>query len=148
MWPWIVVFGVVGLAAIVTAAVVAVHALAGSTPAGKPTPAASPTFIARGVLELDGSHLSLDTGTCFGTGGYADIRGGADVVIYDAAGKALVVSSIADGQPTGDSFAPCLFAFDVPGVPAGVGPYSIEVSTRGRVPFTQDEAGNLRLTLG
>jgi hypothetical protein len=140
-------FGLAGVAAIVTAAVLAAHALAGSPPAAKPSPSATPTFIARGVLELDGAHLALDDGSCFGTGGFADIRGGADVVIYDATGKALVVGSIADGRAQGDSFAPCLFAFDVPGVPAGVGPYTIGVAGRRPAPFAEAEAGTLSLVL-
>lgn len=106
-------------------------------------------FAVHGTLKLVGDHLAIGGQPCFGTSGYDDIAVGASVVIYDAAGKQLVIGALGGGtsnQP--GSLGVCTFTFDISGVPAGVGPYSIEVTHRGKVPFDQSTASDVELTLG
>ncbi len=65
--------------------------------------------------------------TCWGTGGYNDIRSGAQVVITDAASTTVAVGSITTALPVmdqsasdgGELAAGCSFGFTVENVPAG-----------------------------
>jgi hypothetical protein len=85
---------------------------------------------------------------CYGKGGYADIRAGAQVVISDSAGATIAVGSLDAGTVT--SGRGCVLPFSVPGVPSGKGFYGIEVSHRGVLKYNESEfvTRNLELTLG
>jgi len=137
-------------------ATVALLALAGCG-SSKPKPASvtkPATFQVDGILQLHDSihYPSSDAGRpCDASlsNGYNDIVNGAQVVVYDAAGKILASGELYGGTITpGDAaFGWCQFRFVVPGV-SGDGPYSIEVTHRGKIVFTKDQADNLSLTIG
>ena len=104
-----------------------------------------------GNIRLTDSGIERDGGDCYGTGGYSDMGPGSQVVVRDASGTTLAVGSLDVGKvPTGEAYASvlCDFAFTVPDVPAGEGPYSVAVGSRGEFSFNEADAGNLALTLG
>ena len=104
------------------------------------------TFTASGTLGLVAVDAATDD--CgSGTGGFDDISEGADVVIYDAAGKRLAFGSLKAGKPQGDGGL-CVFDFEIPEVPRGKGPYGIEVGSRGQVSFSEDKAEDIAISLG
>lgn len=110
---------------------------------------AGKTFIAAGTLDLTDPTGLLgvqEGGSCSGKGGYSDIIAGTQVVIFDAAGKTLVSGSLEGGTASG--LGQCTFTFSIDGVPAGVGPYSVEVSHRGKIVFMQADANNIGVSLG
>lgn len=106
------------------------------------------SFTVEGILNLTDTSDPMDTSgsQCAGTGGYDDIADGTQVVVYDATGKSLAIGELTGGVPQG--YGTCQFTFEVDHVPAGVGPYSVQVSHRGMIAFTQDDALNLQLSLG
>lgn len=85
-------------------------------------------------------------GDCVGTGGYDDIRGGAQVVVRGPSGDKIALGHLDAGEPR--SSVECVFPFTVEDIPIINGIYSVEVSHRGEVSFTQDDAQSLDLTLG
>lgn len=91
-------------------------------------------------------------GPCTGDGGYDDLHAGATVTVTDADGSVVALGSLGSGrlQSDGSAFPPCVFPFTVSDVPAGFGFYGVEVSHRGSVPVTGEEAaaGYVRLTIG
>lgn len=109
------------------------------------------TFTASGDLVVtDSDGLGVDHGgigsACSGTNGYSDIAQGAQVVIYDASGKSLAIGALQQGEYYGADG--CQFKWSVTGIPSGVGPYSVQVTHRGMVVFTQDKATNQQLSIG
>lgn len=106
------------------------------------------TITVAGDLTLtDSSVLRYNEGTnCGGTGGYDDIRAGAQVVVRDSAGQAIGLGHLEEGVP--ENQVTCRFAFTVDDVPKTEGLYSVEVSHRGGISFSGDDASALRLTLG
>jgi len=141
---------------IISAACLLLLAGCGGKAAAKPT--ASKTITASGTLTLQlGAYMNEDDVNCTGLEGYSDIAAGVQVVVYDATGKAVGLGRLGSGQVEGDDRDVagttvhgdrCEFSFSVGGVPAGAGPYSVEVSHRGKIAFAEAEAGSLRLTLG
>lgn len=120
-----------------------------SPTAAKPTPAAK-TFTAIGTLDLGGQPDGGTGAPCEGANGYTDIHAGTQVVVYDAAGKSLGVSALAAGSTISNgpaAFATCHFKFSVPGVPSGVGPYSVQVGSYDKTTFTEDGAGALKVSI-
>lgn len=85
---------------------------------------------------------------CVGVGGFDDIRGGATVVVYDAADKILAMGRLDPGRAN-DATGDCIFLFAVPDVPTSDF-YRVEVAHRGQVPFTQRQVDDhqVQLTLG
>lgn len=134
----------------------------GTSAGGKPAVAASSssspaTFTASGHLSLhDSDFVHLDaTQTAVtdcsggGQGGYSDIQGGTQVVVTDPTSKIVAVGSL--GEPvTGDLLGTCEFPWTVPGVPAGLATYGVEVSHRGSLQETEADlrAGTVTFTLG
>lgn len=116
-----------------------------------PSPSSSAggeTFTVIGTLTLiDSGNENLGGGGCEGGGGYSDMTEGAQVVVRDATGKTIAVDALQAGTRA-DSVT-CEFGFEIFDVPpAGGGPYSVEVSHRGEISFTQAEATDVALTLG
>lgn len=149
---WVFVAG--GLAAVVLFGIIAglTFVLAGGKSSGS-TPAAAPstesTVLVAGTLDLMDAY-SDGTGTaCSGSGGYSDIADGAQVVVTDASGKTIGVGSLVSGVSTDlvGNIGTCEFTFAVR-VPSGVGPYAVEVTHRGKISFTEADAGDVKLTLG
>lgn len=76
---------------------------------------------------------------CITSGGYSDIRAGAQVVVTSAEGKVLAVSKLDKGAlsvPSGASWGErsCVFSFRAQ-VPAGQDFYGVEVAHRGAVVY-------------
>jgi len=141
---------------LIAAACLLLLAGCGSSAAAKS--AAPKTFTAAGTLTLQlGAYMNEDDVNCTGLEGYDDIKTFAQVVVYDATGKAVGLSQLGYGKlvgPDRDVLGTtvhgdhCTFDFSVPGVPAGAGPYMVEVSHRGKIAFTEASAGSIALTLG
>lgn len=79
--------------------------------------------------------------------GYSDIAAGTQVTIYDASGAAVALGQLMGGKY---SSLHCDFPIVVNDVPIqkGSNVYSIEVSHRGKVQFTQDTADDVELSIG
>ncbi|WP_320067855.1 hypothetical protein [Micromonospora sp. RTGN7] len=145
-------------AAALVALAAALAGCASASDAGQPAASATTAPANRGVagaLTLDdpaGFTWSSDTG-CVGTGGYADIREGAQVVITDAAGATIGLGKLdqgkLDGTLPGRTADICKFTFHLASVPSGKGFYGVEVAHRGTVQYPEDKVfGALALTLG
>ena len=104
------------------------------------------TFDVSGSFELIGEGYAGGE-PCSGSGGYSDIQQGVGVTIYDASQKAIALGDLGPGLSRNWD---CKFQFTVSDVPIQEGSniYSIEVSHRGTIQFTQDQAEDLALTLG
>ncbi|RZS33883.1 hypothetical protein EV193_11033 [Herbihabitans rhizosphaerae] len=123
----------------------------------EPSPASAPLLITvRGDLaltqELASDAILRQQSTCYGTKGYDDIHGGAQVVVYDAAGVVLGVGKLDSGiwdYSVDGYYRPCKLSFTIIGVPAQ-DLYQIEVTRRGKIVVSraQAESGNVHLTLG
>lgn len=117
-----------------------------SSPDNAP-PVLSKTFNFAGELRLNSTGATVTGRQCTGEGGYSDVRGGAQVVVFDASGKVLGSGFLQDGfhEP-----GACVFRFSVADVPRGEGTYQVEVSHRGKVPVREEAAslGRTSLTLG
>ena len=136
-WPWALAVALVALALGVVGTL-AVQKLTGHH-AG-----AAQTFTVAGRLHLTDGDTLLNG--CRGTGGYADIEAGAQVVVYDNAGKSLAAGELGPGA---EDATGCLYPFTVTGVPVGGGgPYSVEITHRGKIVFTRTQAGYLQMSLG
>lgn len=141
-----------GSALALIAALVAAYALSGRDRAD-PEPAAPPATTAiSGSLELTLPHFtwSNSTNTCWGDGGFSDIREGAQVVVSDAAGAVIAVSALSAGLPSvaGGRATSCTFGITVTNVPSGRTFYGVEVSHRGVVRFAEVDLGRVALSLG
>lgn len=92
-------------------------------------------------------YLSGD-GSCQGNGGYSDIGPGTAVNVYDSSGAIVAVGELGAGR--GSYSAGCAFSFSVPDVPTGERFYQVEVSHRGKMNLTEDEAqaGSAAFSLG
>ena len=123
--------------------------LPGSTP--------SPTaFDVKGTLTLRHVEAFAAEGdACSGDGGYSDISAGAQVKVSDNAGKVVGLGNL--GAGTAHKSASwgnggtdqCVFEFTVLGVPiGGEAIYGVEVTHRGVIQFTRDQADQVELTLG
>lgn len=105
--------------------------------------------IIAGTFTIVDSTDGFSGGSCRGTGGYSDLGAGTSVSVFDAADRLIAVGSLGHGA-TADSAtrsSRCTFPFvvvDVPDKPI----YQIEVSHRGRVPFSRAEAAGVAMTIG
>lgn len=117
---------------------------------------ANRTFVLHGTFTLrDTSYSSFggssvythNDGSCSGTGGYNDIAEGASVQVYDAAGKVIATGVLGASDMVSSE---CVFTLLVPEVPTGEEFYQVEVTNRGKVTVTAEEAkaGKVALTLG
>ncbi|WP_328644636.1 hypothetical protein OHS58_28815 [Amycolatopsis sp. NBC_00348] len=140
--PWRLLLAATGGAALV-GALWAGLGLAGS---GGPAGPSGDTFDLRGTFTLTSGGDGF--GTCVGSGGYADIAGGAAVTVYDAAGSVLSRGALGTGRPAG--MGTCVFSLSAQSVPAGEQIYLVEVAHRGRTMVTPQDArdGNVALSLG
>ncbi|MCC6313352.1 MAG: hypothetical protein IT337_05025 [Thermomicrobiales bacterium] len=74
---------------------------------------------------------------CKGAGGYADIIGGASVVMENGSGKQLAQTTLGLGEPTSDDSI-CVFPFAIAELPES-NDYVLRISDRPPVPYTLDE---------
>lgn len=122
-----------------------------SAPASEPS-----TFTLIGTLVLQDEVVATTKG-CAGDRGYDDIQVGASVTVYDPSGDVIAVGKVnkatqKDVSRIGNySFiGSCELAFSATNVPAEHPIYSVEVSHRGKVAVSADDAknGRVELTLG
>lgn len=114
------------------------------------------TFHLGGSLFLDGSNDAVTSGgagACQGYGGYSDLTEGAPVTVRSPENTILAVGELTRSrlQPAGTySDAVCWFLISVPEVPDGEKFYQVEVSRRGSITLTPEQArnGEASLTLG
>lgn len=100
--------------------------------------ACSSSFDAEGTITLgpDGvTQSSLAGGECDGSSGYDDITPGAQVIL-SADGKTVGKGELEEAKYD-DGY--CVFPFEVTGVAGGSDFYSVEISHRGEMEYTQDE---------
>lgn len=125
----------------------------GSTASSKGTSAVDALNGKPGEFTLDGSFELTDgaiddgLGGCEGSGGYDDIAEGTSVTVYDAAGAVIATGSL--GSSTYE-LGTCTFDVSIRHVPKRQDFYKVEVSHRGTVQLTADEAesGQLAASLG
>lgn len=104
----------------------------------------SRTFTVTGIVTLS-LEDSINTGsTCYGDGGYSDMRVGAPVVVTDASQKTVALGTIVSAEEVSEE---CRFAFRVENVPRGEDFYGIQISHRGRLQYSADDLER-PLTLG
>jgi len=91
------------------------------------------------VLESDDNVIGEQDGqeACRGGGGYADIIGGEDVVVYDADGEEVARTQLELGQPE-DGGRTCIFPFAVQELPEAEA-YTFQIGDRPPVSSTLDE---------
>lgn len=109
---------------------------------------AGDSFTLSGTFTLtDGASEDAGLGECEGTGGYDDIREGTQVTVYSSAGEVLGTGALGSSTYL---YPVCEFALTVDGVPAGHDFYQVEVSHRGKIAVSDEEAraGEVALTLG
>jgi hypothetical protein len=118
-------------------------------PTPKPTPTAA-TFTVNGGLQLVDKKAHWKLGdSCSGSGGFQDIRPGADVVV-SAGGVDLALAPLDAGMAfeADDLSTFCQFIFTVKDVPAGKGIYTLTIGHRPKK-FTEAELrDDVSLTLG
>ena len=130
---------------LLTAATLATLAACQSGPTG---PAAPTTFTVRGNVSIVAGYPSGLVGRTCDTSqrpGATDMAPGAQVVVYDNAGKSLAVGMLTEGTILAGGI--CLMPFVVFGVPEGAGPVAVEVTHRGKVAFTRAEASDVEMSL-
>lgn len=123
--------GLIGLA---TGAAIVGGAWAATANSGPGKPA---TFTLEGTFELTDSAVDDGEGGCGGTGGYDDIREGTGVTVYGASGDVIATGALQDASY--ESYT-CTFDVRVADVPKGEKFYKVEVSHRGTLQLTADEA--------
>lgn len=101
------------------------------------------TFTLKGTFELTDSVVPDGDGGCGGRSdsGYDDILEGASVTVYGAAGDVVATGDLGDSTYDQDAYS-CSFDVSVPDVPKGEKFYKVEVSHRGTVQLSADDAEN------
>lgn len=100
-------------------------------------PSEPATFTLKGAFALTEKALA-DGNTCEGTGGYDDISNGTSVTVYGAKGDVIATGRLGDSEKAG--YGGCIFDVAVPDVPKGEKFYKVEVSHRGTIQLTAEEA--------
>lgn len=135
--PFLIGAIVVAVAAVV--ALIVVLASSGDDSSGD-------SFLLNGTMEMSFGDVTGGGDQCSGSGGYDDIRKGASVTVYDATGKV-----VGTGELSGSTYAEsgCTWYFQV-SVPDGHDFYQVEVSHRGKITVSREEAktGKVAVTLG
>ncbi len=90
-----------------------------------------------GTFKLIDSDVNYNQFTCYGLGGYADIREGADVIVKDGSGKIIAKSKLVDDK-AGSSARGCAYTFEVADVPSADF-YAVSVGRRGELTYSKSE---------
>lgn len=139
-------------AGVVTGVLAGRHANAVAA-ASSPSPGPA-TFQIFGNIQLEPGQFywnDTPTETCWGGGGYNDLKVGGPVVVTDAAGKTVGVGQIDSSRPQTDInkvAEGCLLMFSVKGVTDGSAFYGVAVGHRAAVQFPRAELGTaINLTI-
>lgn len=112
-------------------------------------PDAPATFTLEGTFALTEKATLTGDDDCSGgyDSGYDDISEGASVTVYGAKGEVIATGSLGDSEYASYS---CVFDIAVPDVPKGEKFYKVEVSHRGTIQLSAEEAenGDLFASLG
>jgi hypothetical protein len=106
---------------------------------GKPVAGPPGTFTLKGEFVLTDGAVDDGIGGCEGSGGYEDIALGTSVTVYDAAGAVIATSALVLSE-FDRAAGTCTYDVDVPRVPSGQNFYQVEISHRGKIQLTADEA--------
>jgi len=113
------------------------------------TPTGPSVFTATGHIDVDGSTYKLygSVPTCQVEEGYDDIATGAQVTVKSPQGDVVALGRL--GVPLKHGPYACRFPFTVTDIPEGFPLYSVEVSHRGALTYSEDEMqSGLKFTLG
>ncbi len=103
----------------------------------EPTPENETHTLTGSVRLTHEDALTWSTGDlCVGTGGYDDLRSGADVVVMDGQGGVLAVGRLKAGKAETETV--CKFDFEVKGVPRADF-YRFEISHREAPSYSYDD---------
>lgn len=146
-------FGITTFIAVAAVTIVLVVTLTGGKDPGGRTPGQGFVGVTSGTITLAGSMVLIGgggsdySGGCQGTGGYSDIGEGAQVTIYDDAGKIVGTGHLEHSAVVESSS--CTFDFSVE-VPDSKPFYQVEVSHRGKITYSAADvkAGKVQLSLG
>lgn len=109
------------------------------------------TLTVSGYLDLISGSIYDRGRACTGADGYGDLTEGAQVTVYDASGTKIALGSLEEGDRIVTKGLmnpdPCRFNFTITDVPAEGSIFSIEVTSRGQIDFSKDEAQSIRMTL-
>ncbi|KQV03389.1 hypothetical protein ASE03_31020 [Kitasatospora sp. Root187] len=96
---------------------------------------------------MDLNQTSLKSGLCTGIGSYNDIAEGASVTVYDSSGQVVATGHLGAGFRSGTK---CAFAVTVLRVPLGPKFFQVEVSHRGKITLSAEDAqaGRFAASLG
>jgi hypothetical protein len=116
------------------------------------TAPAAKTFTLKATVRLShGVALKMGALPCIaGSPGDSDVTAGAQVTVYDDAGKVLGVGALESGLfPVEMLQGPCDFPFTVTGVPMGGKFYQVGVAGHARMTLTAEDAesGSAALTI-
>jgi hypothetical protein len=136
---------------VIPLAILAVAALAvGALRRVQGDPPDRPALSVVGTLTLyDGLKFTAGV-PCAGSGGYADLGPGTQVVVYGPQDETLGVGSLEEGYGHVDGYlSSCVWSFQVSPVAAGKGFYGVEVAHRGKLRYTEAQLHDeLHVTLG
>ncbi|MCD2105291.1 MULTISPECIES: hypothetical protein [Rhodococcus] len=113
--------------AVIALALIAVFTLRDTSPK---------TFEMKGSVGIIDGVTKLSDNRCAGKGGYKDLSEGASVTIGDQSGKTVATGSIASSEYVSGA---CMLTFSIQ-VPAKLDFYQVEVSHRGVVTYSNEEA--------
>lgn len=137
---------VAGAACLAVGLALAAYAFTSGDEVTAAPPDAKKTLTVNGDMTLKLPDFMWDKNplSCWGKGGYDDIREGAQVVVTDASGATVGIGRLATGQPSvsGDRATKCVFRWEVTGVPDGSSFYAVEVSHRGKLQYSRTEVVN------
>lgn len=107
-------------------------------------------FTLSGTLSLRTHSITTaglpDDFECAGKGGYNDIGPGTAVTVSDESGTLLAKGTL---ESSFGENKLCVFPFDVEKVPSGAKFYKVQVSHRGEMSYTEEEArGRVEVSLG
>jgi hypothetical protein len=97
------------------------------------------TFTLTGEFTLLEDASETGSG-CEGTGGYDDISEGTSVTVYGAGGDVIATGYLGDSESI--TYGTCKFELAVDDVPKGEKFYKVEVSHRGTLQLSAEEAEN------
>ncbi|WP_329047097.1 hypothetical protein [Streptomyces sp. NBC_01422] len=97
------------------------------------------TFTLEGEFTLTEGAISDGIGGCEGDGGYNDIELGTSVTVYDAAGSVIATSALILSE-FDEAAGSCTYDVSVEDVPAGEDFYQVEISHRGKIQLSAEEA--------